>query len=567
MPARSRRRRRSRSATLYAGEVFERAGGDRRAPARGGARDSPHSTPQSGGRAIYAEKITPADRELDLDDPLDSWRRVRALSPHIGAWTQLQGRRVTIWRARLDDGVFVPELVQPEGRGKMSYDEFLRGAAGDRSGAQGCVRRRAPRLRGGGVRGPRPHLCGRRPRRARPGARAAARVRDGADGSGRSTSGSSSSANDRCASSTRRCARRFGSARTSSRSPIRPTMRSSTTPSSSCARRVSSARCRSRTPSCGGSRTASSGLVASLPEGPVKESYPDWIAEIVDARSSAARPRSTLMRAQNEPPGLEVRADRAGRRGDRRAGRVRRRARRHRAHAADEPRVTARRARRRLAGWRADPRPCAAPGGKTTMLARRRDRGRGASRSRRGDWRRTSARTSAWSRPTPRELDESGFDRALVDAPCSGLGVLARRPDLRWRARPLPELQLELLRAAAERTKPGGTIVYAVCTLNADENEAVVDASGLAADPLGAEWPQYAHPKRPEFLLTLTRPRPDERLLHRAADRTIASVAWADWIRTVRGRAVAVRRGLRAARRPDRGAARRRLPRLPFRRR
>ena len=52
-----------------------------------------------------------------------------------------------------------------------------------------------------------------------------------------------------------------------------------------------------------------------------------------------------------------------------------------------------------------------------------------------------------------RELHESGFDRAIVDAPCSGLGVLARRPDLRWRARPLPELQLELLRAAAERTK------------------------------------------------------------------------------------------------------------------
>ena len=57
-----------------------------------------------------------------------------------------------------------------------------------------------------------------------------------------------------------------------------------------------------------------------------------------------------------------------------------------------------------------------------------------------------------------------------MDAPCSGLGELARRPDLRWRARPLPELQLELLRAAAARTRPGGTIVYSVCTLNRDEN-------------------------------------------------------------------------------------------------
>jgi 16S rRNA (cytosine967-C5)-methyltransferase len=96
-----------------------------------------------------------------------------------------------------------------------------------------------------------------------------------------------------------------------------------------------------------------------------------------------------------------------------------------------------------------------------------------------------------------------GFDRALVDAPCSGLGVLAQRPDLRWRAQPLPELQLALLRSAAERVEPGGTVVYSVCTINADENEAVVDASGLEPVPLGEEWPQFAHPRRPEFLLTL----------------------------------------------------------------
>jgi 16S rRNA (cytosine967-C5)-methyltransferase len=101
-----------------------------------------------------------------------------------------------------------------------------------------------------------------------------------------------------------------------------------------------------------------------------------------------------------------------------------------------------------------------------------------------------------------RELDLRGFDRALVDAPCSGLGVLARRPDLRWRAKPLPELQLELVRAAAGRCRPGGTLTYSVCTLNADENEAVVDASGLEPEPLGEEWPGFAHPHRPEFLLT-----------------------------------------------------------------
>jgi methionyl-tRNA formyltransferase len=88
---------------------------------------APSFTPQAETGATYAEKIGPADRQLDLDDPLDAWRRVRALSPHIGAWTTLHGRRVTIWSARLDDGVFVPVEVQPEGKRRMAYDEFLRG--------------------------------------------------------------------------------------------------------------------------------------------------------------------------------------------------------------------------------------------------------------------------------------------------------------------------------------------------------------------------------------------------------------------------------------------------------
>jgi methionyl-tRNA formyltransferase len=111
---------------LDAGGVFERS-------AQLAARlleevlETPSFSPQSEDGAVYAEKIGPADRELNLDDPLDAWRRVRALSPHIGAWAMLHGRRVTIWRARYADGDFLPELVQPEGRGKMTYDEFLRG--------------------------------------------------------------------------------------------------------------------------------------------------------------------------------------------------------------------------------------------------------------------------------------------------------------------------------------------------------------------------------------------------------------------------------------------------------
>jgi 16S rRNA C967 or C1407 C5-methylase (RsmB/RsmF family) len=55
---------------------------------------------------------------------------------------------------------------------------------------------------------------------------------------------------------------------------------------------------------------------------------------------------------------------------------------------------------------------------------------------------------------------------------------------------------------AAERVKPGGTIVYSVCTIAKAENEEIVDASGLTVEPLGEEWPEFAHPLRPEFLLT-----------------------------------------------------------------
>jgi len=151
---------------------------------------------------------------------------------------------------------------------------------------------------------------------------------------------------------------------------------------------------------------------------------------------------------------------------------------------------------------------CAAPGGKATQLrgevtAVEIDPGR--ARELRENVARLGASNvdvvEADATALPPEL--TGYDRALVDAPCSGLGVLAARPDLRWRSRPLPELQLALLRSAAERVRPGGTIVYSVCTMNADENEAVVEASGLTVLPLGQEWPQFAHPRRPEFLLTL----------------------------------------------------------------
>jgi 16S rRNA (cytosine967-C5)-methyltransferase len=151
---------------------------------------------------------------------------------------------------------------------------------------------------------------------------------------------------------------------------------------------------------------------------------------------------------------------------------------------------------------------CAAPGGKTSQLAGdvtavEIDRGRASElRANLVTIRHKAHVVEADGTALPPEL--TGFDRALLDAPCSGLGVLAQRPDLRWRAKPLPELQLALLRSAAERVKPGGTIVYSVCTMNSEEGEAVVDASGLRPDPtLAEEWPQFVHPRRPEFLLTL----------------------------------------------------------------
>jgi methionyl-tRNA formyltransferase len=87
----------------------------------------PAFTPQPQEGATYAAKITAADRELDLADPEDAQRRIRALSPHIGARAELQGRRVVVWRARIEDGQLVPVEVQPEGRRRMTYAEFLRG--------------------------------------------------------------------------------------------------------------------------------------------------------------------------------------------------------------------------------------------------------------------------------------------------------------------------------------------------------------------------------------------------------------------------------------------------------
>ena len=88
----------------------------------------PSFTPQSAEGVTYAEKIDAADRELDWSrPPAEMLNRIRALSPHIGARAELDGRPVTIWRAAIEDGKLVPLEVQQDGRRRMSYDEFARG--------------------------------------------------------------------------------------------------------------------------------------------------------------------------------------------------------------------------------------------------------------------------------------------------------------------------------------------------------------------------------------------------------------------------------------------------------
>ena len=257
-------------------------------------------------------------------------------------------------------------------------------------------------------------------------------------------------------------------------------------------------------------------LLETLPDGALKLSYPDWV-EQVWTRDFGLEQALALMRAQNEAPETVVRLIRGEIDGEPTdipgAYRVER---------VDDDAVAAGRIwpqsrGSQLAGLvvksnRGDRTLdlCAAPGGKATQLAGEVtavEKHPGRARELEENAARLGASkvsvVCADALALPPELRD--YDRALVDAPCSGLGVLASRPDLRWRAEPLPELQLALLRAAADRVRAGGTIVYSVCTLNADENEAVVDVSGLTPEPLGEEWPQFAHPKRPEFLLT----RPD----------------------------------------------------------
>jgi 16S rRNA (cytosine967-C5)-methyltransferase len=166
---------------------------------------------------------------------------------------------------------------------------------------------------------------------------------------------------------------------------------------------------------------------------------------------------------------------------------------------------------------------CAAPGGKTTHLAAlmkgegqivavEQHPGRAAALQR------TCLRMRAGCVRVERgdaveRRTEGAFERVLVDPPCSGLGTLQSRPDLRWRMSPesiveLAALQRQILAAAGAATAPGGTLVYSVCTISRVESEEVVEhflrehREFHPAD-LQAEYPEWRHPRSASHLQLL----------------------------------------------------------------
>ncbi len=129
---------------------------------------------------------------------------------------------------------------------------------------------------------------------------------------------------------------------------------------------------------------------------------------------------------------------------------------------------------------------CAAPGGKTAALAARNPTAEIVAaelHAHRAELLRQRVRASnvqviqadALSLP-----GAGGFDRALADVPCSGTGTLARNPEIKWRLRPedlsdLHQRQVGILRATLQQLAPGGRAVYSTCSLEREENEAVIE--------------------------------------------------------------------------------------------
>lgn len=160
---------------------------------------------------------------------------------------------------------------------------------------------------------------------------------------------------------------------------------------------------------------------------------------------------------------------------------------------------------------------CASPGGKTTAIAATMA-GRGMLvacdvRDRRVDLlRRTVAESGA---PNVRIVQAdllkplpfaSGFDCVLVDAPCSGLGTLRRDPDIRWRRREsdleaLAAAEQTMLRHAAEMVAPGGRLIYATCSSEPEENEAIAETFLATTPGFAALHAREANPRLEEPLV------------------------------------------------------------------
>jgi 16S rRNA (cytosine967-C5)-methyltransferase len=148
---------------------------------------------------------------------------------------------------------------------------------------------------------------------------------------------------------------------------------------------------------------------------------------------------------------------------------------------------------------------CAAPGAKTTHLAAlmadqgelvavERHPGRAQALQRTLRRMQVSCATVRVGDAGEESDDARAFDRVLIDPPCSGLGTLQSRPDLRWRVNPeriaaLATGQARILRAGAIATRSGGTLVYSVCTISRAESDDVVDAFLSAHPDFVAEGP------------------------------------------------------------------------------
>ncbi len=269
--------------------------------------------------------------------------------------------------------------------------------------------------------------------------------------------------------------------------------------------------------------------VAAMPDdtpeaAALRHSHPDWVARLWWDALGAADARA-LMAADNEPAETAVRVNTlvadpaavAARSGGRRVEGLEEALLLDRVPALGDELMPQSRASMGVARMLA-PRPgervldlCAAPGAKATHIAAlMEDRGQVVAverdPARAGELRATCERLRATCvevriADAREPVAAAGFDRVLVDPPCSGLGTLQARPDLRWRVHEhdLDELvsrQAAILDAAVAALRPGGTLVYSTCTLSPRENEAQIAA-------LTQRRPVWEHHGMPSVRVTM----------------------------------------------------------------